>query len=391
MRLRMSTAESALKRVGVASKRVKTRSITPAWVLRLTEPWSFVTAMHAVFSDRREAGRLLAARLKALAPEHPVVLALPRGGVPVAYEIAVALNAPLDVLLVRKLGAPGYEEFAIGAVMDGEHPHTVLNAEAIAELQVPPAYVAQECDRQLAEIERRRALYRGDQRPVSLLGRTAILVDDGIATGSTVRVALQGLAKSGAARVILAVPVAPPDTLSALADEADEIVCLQAPADFRAVGQFYEDFSQTSDEEVIALLAERRAARRPTTAGERLMSEPFRAKAYVLEGCPFSCKFLIFMAEAGLLNEIEIVRCDPNSPRFEEEKYRLTTWLGRNATFPVVELEPGKYRADSDALIEHYAKRHGIDSKSLPVLAFYKQTILPQLEELHRQTSSGNR
>src|SRR5829696_8100663 len=140
------------------------------------------------FLNRQDAGRRLAAALKARRPTDPVVLALPRGGVPVGYEVAHALNAPLDVLLVRKLGAPGYEEFGIGAVVDGSQPQMVLNCEAIEMLRVPPAYVAQERDRQLAEIERRRRLYSGTVAPVDVAGRTAIVVDDGIATGGTVLV-----------------------------------------------------------------------------------------------------------------------------------------------------------------------------------------------------------
>jgi putative phosphoribosyl transferase len=206
------------------------------------------------FLNRHDAGRRLAAELKARQPRDPVVLALPRGGVPVGYEVARALDAPLDVLLVRKLGAPGYEEFGIGAIVDGAQPQVVLNAEAIEMMRVPPAYVAQERDRQLAEIERRRLLYAGTAAPVDVEGRTAIVVDDGIATGGTVLVALSALRKAKPAYIVLAVPVAPPETLAKLSGEADEVVCLESPSDFRAVGVHYADFSQTSDEEVIDLL-----------------------------------------------------------------------------------------------------------------------------------------
>jgi putative phosphoribosyl transferase len=211
------------------------------------------------FSDRRDAGQRLAAEIKARQPIDPVVLALPRGGVPVGYEVAHALDAPLDVLLVRKLGAPGYEEFGIGAVVDGSQPQVVLNYEAIEMLRVPPAYVAQERDRQLAEIERRRRLYSG-AAPVDVKGRTAIIVDDGIATGGTVLVALRALREAAPAHIVLAIPVAPPDTLAKLSMEADEVVCLEAPSDFRAVGVHYADFTQTSDEEVIELLQKQRAS-----------------------------------------------------------------------------------------------------------------------------------
>jgi putative phosphoribosyl transferase len=213
------------------------------------------------FRDRRDAGQRLAAELKALAPTDPVVLALPRGGVPVGFEVASALHAPLDVLLVRKIGAPDYEEFGIGAIVDGAEPQLVLNAEAVAEFRVSPAYIAQERDRQLAEIERRRHLYCGDEPPVSVKGRTVIIVDDGIATGGTMLVALRALARSAPRQTVIAVPVAPPDILAELSEEADDIICLAAPTNFRAVGIYYEDFTQTSDEEVIELLAKQRTAR----------------------------------------------------------------------------------------------------------------------------------
>lgn len=206
------------------------------------------------FADRHDAGQRLAAELKARRLTDPVVLALPRGGVPVGYEVAHALDAPLDVLLVRKLGAPGYEEFGIGAVVDGSQPQIVLNSEAIELLQVTPAYVAQERDRQLVEIERRRQLYSGTAAPVDVEGRTVIVVDDGVATGGTVLVALRALRNARPARIVLAIPVAPPDTLAKLSLEANDVVCLESPSDFRAVGVHYVDFTQTDDEEVIELL-----------------------------------------------------------------------------------------------------------------------------------------
>ena len=215
--------------------------------------------MNEQFSDRRDAGQRLAAELKGRALPDPVVLALPRGGVPVAYEVASALHAPMDVLLVRKLGAPGQEEFGIGAVVDGAHPQIVLNAEAIEGLHVSPAYIEAERDRQLAEIERRRQLYSGNARAMDVEGHTAVVVDDGVATGGTLLVALYALERVSPLRIVVAVPVAPPDTLEKLAMHADDVVCLSTPADFRAVGQYYMDFEQTSDEEVISLLADQRA------------------------------------------------------------------------------------------------------------------------------------
>ncbi|HET6156813.1 MAG TPA: phosphoribosyltransferase [Dongiaceae bacterium] len=212
-----------------------------------------------IFHDRHDAGLQLAAALSRFKEDRPVVLALPRGGVPVAFEVALELEAELDLLLVRKIGAPGHEELAIGAVVDGKEPHLVLNREIVALAAPPPGYIEAEQKRQLAEIERRRRLYRGAEQPIVVKGRTAIVVDDGIATGATVKAALRGIRQSEPQRLILAVPVAPPDTIEKLAAECDEIVCLSAPKWFNAVGNHYEDFTQTTDDEVMALLAEAKA------------------------------------------------------------------------------------------------------------------------------------
>jgi putative phosphoribosyl transferase len=207
------------------------------------------------FKDRRDAGRQLAERLGRYRDQQPVVLALPRGGVPVGYEIARALEAPLDVIVVRKLGAPEQPELGIGALVDGERPEPVLNQDVLAVLDVSPAYLEREVARQLEEIRRRQRLYRGGRPPVSLAGRTVIVVDDGIATGGSVRAALRGIRRRGDhARLVLAVPVAPPDTVAALRPEVDDLVCLATPPFFGAVGQYYRDFRQTSDAEVIRLL-----------------------------------------------------------------------------------------------------------------------------------------
>lgn len=209
----------------------------------------------ALFDDRRDAGRQLAAAAHGYAVEDPLVLALPRGGVPVAYEVAKALAAPMDLLFVRKIGAPGHPEYGIGAVVDGDNPQVVLS-EMVDQLGIPAAYVEQQKRRELEEIERRRRAYLGDREPLAIKGRTVMVVDDGIATGGTVRASLRALRSAEAGRLILAVPVAAGDTIESLRSEADEILCLATPDPFYAVGMHYRDFDQTSDEEVVRLLAQ---------------------------------------------------------------------------------------------------------------------------------------
>lgn len=214
-----------------------------------------------VFADRAEAGRELAERLLKHKAANPVVLALPRGGVPVAYEVARALEAPLDVIVVRKLGAPAHAELGVGAVVDGDHPEGIFNEDIIAELGVSKEYLDREIQAQLKEVRRRESLYRGGRPRTELKGRTVIVVDDGIATGGSIRAALRGVRRAGPARVVLAVPVAPSATIQQLRHEADEVVCLSSPASFYAIGQFYHDFHQLDDQEVIRLLDTARAAR----------------------------------------------------------------------------------------------------------------------------------
>jgi putative phosphoribosyl transferase len=211
-----------------------------------------------LFSDRRDAGKRLAQALAQYRESNPVVLALPRGGVPVGFEVAKALEAPLDVLIVRKIGAPGHPELGIGAVIDGSEPQLVLNEDVIRQVRPPAAYIEAEKRRQLAEIERRRRRYVGDRPTTPIAGRTVIVVDDGIATGGTMKAALRGLAGSNPARLVLAVPVAPTDSLAELAGACDDAVCLATPEPFYAVGAHYRDFTQTEDDEVIRLLDETR-------------------------------------------------------------------------------------------------------------------------------------
>lgn len=208
------------------------------------------------FASRSEAGKLLAARLKHLKADSPLVLALPRGGVPVAYEIARAFGAELDLLMVRKLGAPGNPEFAIGAIVDGADPQLVVNPDAMSLIGPNgAAYLERERRIQLAELERRRRAYLGERQPVPITGRTVIIVDDGVATGATISAAIRGARQAGPARLVLAVPVAPHETARQLRMLCDELVVLALPEPFISVGQHYRDFTQTSDAEVIRLLA----------------------------------------------------------------------------------------------------------------------------------------
>ncbi len=207
-----------------------------------------------IFADRSEAGRKLAARLAKYKAQNPVVLSVPRGGVPVAFEVARALDAPLDVVIVRKLGAPGQSELGIGAVVDGDHPETILNREVMSALRVSRDYLEREIHNQLKEIHRRNQVYRSGRPRVELKDRCVIVVDDGIATGGSIRAALRGIRQQGPNKVVLAVPVGPADTIESLRDEVDEVVCLNTPAMFFGIGEFYSDFHQLGDAEVIRLL-----------------------------------------------------------------------------------------------------------------------------------------
>jgi len=208
------------------------------------------------FLDRSDAGRRLAQRLLHLRGEDVVVLGLPRGGVPVAAEVARALGAPLDVILVRKLGVPVQPELGMGAI--GEGGVRIINPEVVAIAHVSDAEIAAVERRERAELERRARRFRGERRRTPLTGRTAVIIDDGIATGSTARAACQVARVQGAVRVVLAVPVAPPSACTSLAADADQVICLETPGHFLAIGEWYQDFSQTSDAEVVSLL--RRAA-----------------------------------------------------------------------------------------------------------------------------------
>ena len=208
------------------------------------------------FSNRTEAGRKLAKALAFYKEQHPVILALPRGGAPVAAEIAAALEAPLDLVLVRKIGVPFQPELAMGAVIDGQEPLVVRNEQVIRMAEINESEFDAIRDRELEEIERRRKLYLGNRPHLEVKGQTVIIVDDGIATGATIRVALRAIRMRKPRKLILAVPVAPTQSLDELRTEADEIVCLEDYDDFGAIGLYYSDFRQISDAEVIKLLAQ---------------------------------------------------------------------------------------------------------------------------------------
>ena len=207
-----------------------------------------------MFTDRTDAGRRLAERLAALDLKNPVVYALPRGGVPVAVEVARRLGAPLDLILVRKIGAPGWPEVAMGAVVNGDEPQTIINEDVFAATGSDAAGLDRARSRELEEIERRRTRYLGDRPQVSPAGRVAVIVDDGLATGATAKAALAAAKRQGAALTVLAVPVAPIDTVAEMRKLADLVVVLDTPTEFWAIGPFYTDFHQLTDEETVDLL-----------------------------------------------------------------------------------------------------------------------------------------
>jgi predicted phosphoribosyltransferase len=216
------------------------------------------------FTDRSQAGRQLAAALAKFKSDKPIIFALPRGGIPIAAEVATVLGAPIDLILVRKIGVPDQPELAMGAVVDGREPITVRNDDVILMAGIDEATFQSVRDRELAEIERRRKNYLGDRPHPAVRGRTVIVVDDGIATGATVRAALRAMRLRKPSKLVLAVPVAPTDSIAELHEEADEIICLEDHQYFGAIGLYYSNFRQVSDQEVKDILARHP----PTSTGD---------------------------------------------------------------------------------------------------------------------------
>lgn len=225
----------------------------------------FLERSDMVFQNRTDAGRQLGEALLKYKSRHPVVLALPRGGVPVAAEVAKALDAPLDLLLVRKIGLPIQPELAMGAVAEGAEPTVIRNGEIIEECGISPEQFDTVCKEECAEIRRRRQRYLGDRERATIKNQVAIIVDDGIATGATTLAAIRAIRSRAPKELVLAVPVAPVETLTKLHPEVDAIVCLDTPADLGAIGYFYRDFHQVSDDEVVAILKRFPADRPPHT------------------------------------------------------------------------------------------------------------------------------
>ncbi len=211
---------------------------------------------------------MLANELAGLSLHAPVVLALPRGGVPVAAEVAAVLRAPLDLVIVRKVGAPGNPELAVAAIVDGDPPDVVLNREIVEAYGLDDAALAMLVKRERPELQRRRTLYRGSRQPLSIAGKTAILVDDGAATGTTMRVAIRALKRRSPMAIVVALPIAPPETVAELGQEADRVVCLAQPPHFRALGYYYRNFEQLDDKDVLAAL-DRGKADSNAPAGKR--------------------------------------------------------------------------------------------------------------------------
>ncbi len=322
------------------------------------------------FRDRNEAGRLLATKLAAYANRPDVVvLALPRGGVPVAYEVAVALGAPLDVFLVRKLGVPGYEELAMGAVATGGV--RVLNDQVVDTLRVPSYVIDAVAAREQQELTRRERLYRGGRPPPSVRGRTVILVDDGLATGATMHAAVKALRQQQPARIVVAVPTAAPETCDELKAEADEVICAITPDPFHAVGRWYEDFSQTTDDEVRDLLARSQLPQEvqaTPSAGDTALTDLVRAAAHRLTGA--TQDYAPLMDRIGDARLVLLGEASHGTHEFYRERAEITKRLLTEKGFMAVAVEadwPDAYR------VNRYVRGTGDDVDAKEALADFRR------------------
>jgi erythromycin esterase-like protein/predicted phosphoribosyltransferase len=322
------------------------------------------------FRDRREAGRMLASKLAAYANRPDVVvLALPRGGVPVAYEVARALDAPLDVFVVRKLGVPGYEELAMGAVATGGV--RVLNDQIVQSLHIPDYVIDKVAAEEREELARRERAYRGGRSPLQLRGRIVILVDDGLATGATMRAAVMALRQHEPARILVAVPTASPETCDELKAEVDEVVCAITPEPFHAVGYWYEDFTQTTDQEVRELLAWRKhleAAPATPPPVDRTVPDAVHEAAHPLTGAARDYDPLMDLigdARFALLGE-----ASHGTHEFYRERARITQRLIEEKGFAAVAIEadwPDAYR------VNRYVRNSSGDVDAMEALADFRR------------------
>ena len=322
------------------------------------------------FSDRREAGRLLAAKLAAYANRPDVVvLALPRGGAPVAFEVAQALNAPLDVFVVRKLGVPGYEELAMGAVATGGL--RVLNDQIVQDLRIPDYVIDRVAAEEGEELTRRERAYRGGRPPLDVRGRTVILVDDGLATGATMRAAVMALRQHRPAHIVVAVPTASPETCEELKTEVDEVVCAITPEPFHAVGYWYEDFTQTTDQEVRELLARRQLLEEAQPTARDIDSTPreaVREAAHRLTGADRDYDPL--MALIGDARFVLLGEASHGTHEFYRERARITQRLIDEKGFAAVAVEadwPDAYR------VNRYVRGAGDDFDAVEALADFRR------------------
>jgi predicted phosphoribosyltransferase len=319
-----------------------------------------------LFLDRREAGRLLAAKLTAYANRPDViVLALPRGGVPVAYEVARALGAPLDVFVVRKLDVPGYAEVAMGAVATGGV--RVLNDQLVGRLGIPDHLIDAVAAREQQELARRERLYRSGRPPLDVRNRTVILVDDGLATGATMHAAIAALRQLGPARIVVAVPTASPETCEEMRAEVDDVVCAITPEPFHAVGRWYHDFSQTTDEEVEDLLTQRDTLSETETTenpAEGALVEALRAAAHPLTGA--ARDFDPLMGRIGDARFALLGEASHGTHEFYNERAEITKRLIKEKQFVAVAVEadwPDAYR------VNRYVRGVGNDIDATEALA----------------------